>query len=205
MNILEPKATLDYVTENQAELIERVAKVCRASETISDNPNEFCYSLLRMNPKHVTPFRFIHLRYLIICSRLMSHELVRHQVGITFMQQSTRVVKQDSVIIPLDETGSTFDNFNYELWKDSCLQSIFEYNNLIDNGAQRQQARSVLPSCCATKIYVDVNFLEFMHMYNLRIRKNAFNEFRFIMSQCFGQLNLFMQNCTLLFKGEQIG
>lgn len=109
-------------------------------------------------------------------SRALTHQLVRHRIA-SFSQQSQRYVK-------LDEPDYVYP-FNDE--EDSGIQSVFvdamshawkSYNDLLDMGVSKEDARYVLPNACTTNIVVTMNARELLHFFSLRMCNKAQWEIR---------------------------
>ena len=112
-------------------------------------------------------------------SRALSHQLVRHRVGISFSQQSQRYCKFekgfDYVIPPL-------------IAKDEKLKKKFEsymsdinsmYLDLLNHeGVPAEDARMVLPNACCTNLTVSINLRALMHLCEERMCTCAQSEIR---------------------------
>lgn len=113
----------------------------------------------------------------IICDRGVSHEIVRHRIA-SYSQESTRYCNYSN-----DKFGNELTFIKPCFWNesDSCyvlwkkqMQAIEDtYFQLISNGAQPQEARSVLPNSLKTEIVVTMNLREWRHFFNLRTAKGA--------------------------------
>ena len=103
-----------------------------------------------------------------ITDRGITHEIVRHR-NCGFAQESTRYVNYNksgiSFIIPSGITDSTsLDIYSKAL--STCAES---YITMIDNGVKPQSARSILPNCVKSEIYVTTSSAEWEHIFNLRL------------------------------------
>jgi thymidylate synthase (FAD) len=101
-------------------------------------------------------------------SRALSHQLVRHRIGVAFDQQSQRYVKFKSP--SLVEPPS--------IAADEALQKQFDevieageraYQSLLDLGAPAEDARFILPNATTTNLIMTVNLRELIHMAGLRL------------------------------------
>lgn len=108
-------------------------------------------------------------------SRSLTHELVRHRVGMSFSQLSQRYV---------DESDTTFicpdvikdDAEIFEWWNESVKKSLDTYNAITkkllaickDRKLARQAARSVLPNATETKVFLTGNARALRHFITLR-------------------------------------
>jgi thymidylate synthase (FAD) len=111
-------------------------------------------------------------------SRSLTHELVRHRAGMSYSQLSQRYVDESDVafvLLPI-MTAAT------EEWISARACNLAEYkamaseieltSNLDDKTLRRKQAReaarSVLPNCTETKIFVTGNARAWRHFLELR-------------------------------------
>jgi len=110
-------------------------------------------------------------------SRVASHQLVRHRVGISFSQQSQRYVEYNNVGYVTPRTIK------------SCMPAFEDYvafvNGAIDfykalttSGIPAEDARYVLPSCIGTNITMTINARELIEICKLRLCKTAQKEIR---------------------------
>lgn len=125
-------------------------------------------------------------------SRSLTHELIRHRAGFGFSQLSQRYVDESEigfVLPPEIREGSRA----YEIWTESCEQSLEGYRALLDELAEqvgesgpatmrkkraRQAARSVLPNSAETKIVVTGNARAWRHFMESRGSGSADMEIR---------------------------
>lgn len=118
--------------------------------------------------------------FLITCSRVVSHELVRHRLA-SFQQESQRFVAyeeepvEDLYYVP-DELGPWAVQYRV------AVESAFEeYRKLRKAGVPKQIARYVLPNATRTRIVVKANLREWRHILRLRLHTSAQPEMREVM------------------------
>lgn len=113
-------------------------------------------------------------------SRSLTHELVRHRAGMSYSQLSQRYCDEVSFVRPpgialASESGA---------WWASCMgKALGQYQSLIESlegsfahiedktlrrKRARETARSVLPNCTETKIFVTGNARAWRHFLELR-------------------------------------
>lgn len=140
---------------DKEEYYERVAKKC-----IEDG--------------HKVPtYGFLFLLEISEISRVVSHELVRHEQGFYKVQRSQRYVNEDGfgyttpkgldsayVYVPEMRCGINFE----------CLQSIVEnfYSGAVAQGIKPEIARYALTGATHTKLHVAVNLEALMRFGNMR-------------------------------------
>ena len=113
-----------------------------------------------------------------ICSRAISHELVRHR-PCSFIQQSQRYCNYSYERFGREVTfikPSAFfpDNSpEYAIWEKSMQAAESAYMEMLDKGCTPQAARNVLPNSCATEIIVYATLKEWKHILSLRTNPAA--------------------------------
>ncbi len=133
----------------------------------------------RLKTGHASPLEQIVFWFGIAnVSRSLSHQFVRHRIGISFEQQSQRYVKfkQDKLAFVLPDSWSRAgleDEFSELLSKTSEL-----YAKALKAGIPAEDARFVLPNAAPTNFHVMVNFAEMLHICDLRLCVRAQWEIR---------------------------
>lgn len=135
MKIIEPSATLLWITPDAEKLIERAGRVCYKSECkiTDDTAGPFIRRIIESH--HESVIEHAVASFMFVCDRGVSHELVRHRIA-SFSQESTRYVRSVTrerfqVISPEDVvrvylSGETIERVaelsagkytNWEVWK----------------------------------------------------------------------------------------
>jgi len=133
----------------------------------------------RLKTGHASPLEQVVFWFAIAgVSRSLSHQFVRHRIGISFEQQSQRYVKfkQDRLayVMPESWTRAKLDDEFAEL-----LQKTSElYRRALDAGMPAEDARVILPNAAPTNFHVMVNFAEMLHICDLRLCVRAQWEIR---------------------------
>ena len=133
----------------------------------------------RLKTGHASPLEQVVFWFAIAnVSRSLSHQFVRHRIGISFEQQSQRYVKfkEDKLAFVLPESWkrAELDNdFNELLSRTSEL-----YAKALKAGIPAEDARFVLPNAAPTNFHVMVNFAEMLHICDLRLCLRAQWEIR---------------------------
>lgn len=145
--------------------------------------------------RHTSPFRHSTLQFRIKCPIYVERQLHKHQVGISVNSVSGRYVdfSDNYYEIPFGEwrkqsksskQGSKgFLNEESQKLADSVQWHVIEtcqkaYNELLDLGVSKEQARSVLPLSLETEFIWTGSFLAFMHMCDLRLKNDTQKETR---------------------------
>jgi len=111
-------------------------------------------------------------------SRSLTHELVRHRAGMSYSQLSQRYVDESDCAFVLPP-GIGLATKEYFEWTKSVRLARDAYQNMVktllgeDKGTAarkkaREAARSVLPNCTETKIFVTGNARAWRHFLELR-------------------------------------
>ena len=109
-------------------------------------------------------------------SRVLTHQLVRHRLA-SYSQQSQRYVAEHDFeyILPpsIAERPEASDRFK------ALMENIQQaYNDLVEAGVPKEDARYVLANATETKIVVTMNARSLMHFFNLRCCNRAQWEIR---------------------------
>jgi thymidylate synthase (FAD) len=133
----------------------------------------------RLKTGHASPLEQVVFWFAIAnVSRSLSHQFVRHRIGISFEQQSQRYVKfkQDKLAFVMPESWARAgmrEEFEGLLDKTSEL-----YARALKAGIPAEDARFVLPNAAPTNFHVMVNFAEMLHICDLRLCVRAQWEIR---------------------------
>lgn len=145
--------------------------------------------------KHTSVFRHSTLQFRIKCSIYVERQLHKHQIGVSVNSVSGRYVDfSDSYShIPIGEwrkqsksskQGSEgfLTDGNQQL-ANEIQETIIRrcknaYEDLLELGVSKEQARSVLPLALETEFIWTGTFLAFIHMCNLRLKEDTQKETR---------------------------
>ena len=123
-------------------------------------------------------------------SRALTHQLVRHRIGFSYLQMSNRHAKpeKDGYVIPesfnrswielgnkpTDDLASDYTPGHligeYEAWMEWCYK---KYESFIQEGIPVEDARYVLPPAFFTHISFTCNARSLRHFLELRLAKGA--------------------------------
>lgn len=193
---------LTYTPEPE-KLVATAARLCYANtvniETLMDNLTwEKIKALVEdlAESGHASPFCNINFTFAIEgVSRAFSHQFCRHHVGLTLDQRSQRYVNEENFqyIVPKAIANSDMAP-EYE----SFMQNIAGfYKRLVDAGFKKEDARSVLPNACETKLIATINAQELFHIFNLRCCNRTQYEFRMVANE---MLRLCKEVAPIIFK-----
>jgi thymidylate synthase (FAD) len=162
-----------YTSDTPIEIWEKI----EAKKISHDKIREFIGE--RLKTGHSSPLEQVVFWFAIAnVSRSLSHQFVRHRIGISFEQQSQRYVKfkQDRLAFVLPESwrrAGLEDEFSALLDRTSEL-----YARALKAGIPAEDARFVLPNAAPTNFHVMVNFAEMLHICDVRLCVRAQWEIR---------------------------
>ena len=158
----------EYKPEKDLIKIERMARNCYNSHLSgsADARNEFIIKLVKAG--HESVIEHVSVSFMLTVPRSISHQIVRHRIGVAYSQQSQRYIDLSKeplkVIAPTPELNAS----DLILWRQAVEFSAEIYNKLIAAGVRPQQARSVLLNCTATKLGITANLRAWRHILKER-------------------------------------
>ncbi|MBI4515628.1 MAG: FAD-dependent thymidylate synthase [Deltaproteobacteria bacterium] len=162
-----------YSSDTPVEIWEKI----RGGRISRDKIREFIAE--RLKTGHASPLEQVVFWFAIAgVSRSLSHQLVRHRIGISFEQQSQRYVrfKEEKLEYVMPES-----------WKRAGLAGDFEqlaaqvsatYAKALAADIPAEDARFILPNAAPTNFQIMVNFAELLHIADLRLCVRAQWEIR---------------------------
>jgi len=197
------KVTLLNVTPKAEEHIVEVARVSSSRKDKKANASGLLRYLVRH--KHWSPFEHGHATFEIETSKAIGIQLIRHR-SFSFQEFSQRyqdVNKAgDSMFEPIELRAQCEDNrqssteiidptifsnnqFYFEGLASEIIESHFKrshtlYNELLDAGVAREQARMVLPLATTTKIHMTGSIRSWVHFLELRDDEHAQKEIQMV-------------------------
>ena len=173
---------------------ERIAGNMRAFEEAGiDRPYGMPFSGFGtggLPPTETTHLKAMTVKF--ICDRGVSHELVRHRPA-SYAQESTRYCNYGggvTFVIPpwlVDVEPGTYKEYiassedPTNTWLNVAWNLEQSYLDLLSQGWQPQQARSVLPNSLKTEIVMTASLAEWRHVFKLRCDKRAHPQMRELM------------------------
>ena len=144
----------------------------------------------RLETGHASPLEQVWFELAISgVSRAFSHQFVRHHIGISFEQQSQRYVafKKGEFPYTIPETVKRAGMADK-------MEEAFDrlgdlYQEMIAAGIPAEDARFLIPNAANTNFKIVVNFLELLHICDLRLCTRAQWEFRQVASQMRAQIH----------------
>jgi thymidylate synthase (FAD) len=191
------------------------AKLCYKSFCVGNNKNITKIRNISDNikgcfdTKHGSVFEHVCFNFIISdCSRIFTHELVRHRVGTAFSQHSGRYIRDDLIRFVKDpdleyskiiedqivSAAENYDMLEEELNIDNCV-SFDERKRLTSS------IRRILPNGIANDIAFSVNVRELRHVLCMRTSRHAEWEMRFVFDKVYelikDKYGLFLHGLTI--------
>lgn len=201
MLLVKPSATIDPDMRSGDEILRRLrlkANTCYKPEKVSPKSDyEFMKDLVH-NKKHTSVLRHEQASVKLVCSRSMSHQIVRHGLA-HFLQESQRYCNYSKknnrelvIVLPfylhdIIEEGlfkpfSLFpNNIAACMWLRHMLDSEECYHSLIQSGWKPERARGVLPNDCKTEVEMTANLEEWRHIFKQRADSHADESMQYLM------------------------
>jgi len=191
------KVTLLNVTPKAEEHIVEVARVSSSRKDKKANAS----GLLRylVHHKHWSPFEHGHATFEIETSKAIGIQLIRHR-SFSFQEFSQRyqdVNKAgDSMFEPIELREQCEDNrqssteiinpkLSNGMMADTTISQLLTqshkiYNELLEAGVAREQARMILPLATTTKIHMTGSIRSWIHFLELRDDSHAQKEIQMV-------------------------
>lgn len=189
MLVVEPNVELvsNQSYEDMLRVNELAIRNCYRSENkISEGSAE---KLVRNMVKlgHGAMIEFADVTFHIVTDRATLAQITRHRIC-TYAVESQRFCSYNG-----DKFGNNvhfvvpanLDKDNLDNWKASCQLAEKEYFNLIECGEKAETARSVLPNCVATSIYMKMNMRSLRNFLQLRLSNHAQADIRDIANKMY--------------------
>ena len=162
---------LKFVTPNALAQIGEYAGICYNSNLEEGTCIKRAISC--KDKGHLATLRFAHATFHVSgISRTCSHQFVRSK-HLDFLQRSQRYCSEKTTEFVIPESLKDDPEVLYQFAKQQYL-----YNNLIQAGVKKEDARFVLPEATATELIVTGNFQAWLDFIALRADKHAQWEIR---------------------------
>lgn len=191
------------------------AKACYASLTTEKNKNITRVRDIESNVKsiidtgHFSVIEHCQLNFMITnCSRVFTHELVRHRVGTAFSQTSGRYVRSDVLNVVIDPIlEPAYDLVEeardyLEKWYKK-MEERLQIADVKDFGRKKKLTsamRRLLPNGQANEIGVSLNLRSLRHTIQMRTSEHAEWEIRYVFNQIY---NLVKHKYSIMFFDAQ--
>lgn len=167
------------MTPNSEFEIEDAGRVCWESWGKSDGSIECARDFIKRLKKvgHIDVFEEAEMSVWIECSRVASHQIVRHRTQ-HHLQASQRYIKENEVAIMIPP--SLGHNGERALFTSACSNAFETYWKLTGAGVRKEDARFILPNATLTTMKAKANFSNWRKFFDLRSHSTAQWEVRMI-------------------------
>jgi thymidylate synthase (FAD) len=179
---------LAYRTAYSALTPQRIADQIESEKITREQMLEFIEK--RLETGHASPLEHVWFEFAISgVSRAFSHQFVRHHIGISFEQQSQRYVAFKKGEFPYT-VPETVERAGFRPKMEQAFEMLGDlYEEMVASGVPAEDARFLIPNAANTNFKIVVNFLELLHICDLRLCTRAQWEFRQVASQMRAQIN----------------
>ena len=150
--------------------------------------------------KHISPWRHPVLQWRIEVPIFVERQLFKHQVGLSANSISARYVDFSESFWKLDklrkQSVSSKQGSSDEIlddpelikeWYNVIDVSQAAYKKMVSKGVAKELARTILPLALNTTFIWTGSLLAFLHLFNLRLKSDAQEETRIIVSSMLEQ------------------
>lgn len=195
------------------EYVAHIARTCYQSKSRSLEADIRLVEMILDN-KHLSVIEHVSATFRIVCSRKISHQLVRHRIA-SYTQESTRYNKYVECIfvkphwMEFQEAVTYHDkealkNQRPEVqhWMNSMMKYEKDYNTALTIGMKPEDASDFLPHATKTELVMTANLREWMHILEMRRAKEAHPDMRNLMELIDAQLR---EMYPIIFAPEEVG
>ncbi len=175
MKIIQAHISIDWLeTELQIlQRLERYGRTAYKSEAKINRDSAEAFVKMIIKKGHLSVLEHVSVSARVTTDRGVSHEIVRHRIGVSYTQESTRYCNYGELgeltfILPTFLKGKSSTDPIYQLWLSSAEGSAQTYLRMLALGATPQEARSVLINSLKTEIVMTYNLRAWKHFFDLR-------------------------------------
>jgi thymidylate synthase (FAD) len=202
VTVVEPSGViitpLDWLKE-YPRMIERAARNCYQSggKTTEHSAEPFLRNRL-MKPEHLSPLEHCVVTASIVCSRVCSHQLVRHRIA-AYSQESQRYCDYRRLGLQIIVPPEIIAEGGLEEFKFAAEEAYRNYLKFRERRISSQSARYILPNCTKTEMVATFDLREWRHLFDVRaLNRDAEWEiksiFRELLRDLGGLLPVFFQD-----------
>lgn len=148
--------------------IEAMARTCYASPMSETKEARDAFIRKLVQAGHESVIEHVSVSFMLTVPRSISHQIVRHRVGVAYSQQSQRYVDLSRGPLQVIAPVPALEGEALDIWRKTTETAAAAYDVLIQGGARPQQARAVLPNCAATKLGMTANLRAWRHILRQR-------------------------------------
>jgi thymidylate synthase (FAD) len=139
------------------------------SEELNDDDVRLLESMIKNG--HKTPFEQTFMQFLVKAPIFVTRQWMRHRVGVSYNELSARYTKMDQEFyMPKHIADCEVMHKQYAKTLDACSLT---YQQLLNSGIKREEARCILPVSLYTTFYFSCNLNSLFHFAELRFNSHA--------------------------------
>jgi len=164
------KVTMLSSTSNPLEVIYRAFRICYSKDTptnikLPDENKMAEFIKDKILKGHLSPLEHVSFTFAVEgISRACSHQLVRHRT-FKFSQQSQRYVDAGNFDFVMPDSFKKLPEKYDGIYAEIMQELMADYQNLIELGIPKEDARYILPNATTTNIIVTCDLRNFRHFY----------------------------------------
>lgn len=162
------------------------ARVSYLSESKGEEKDKRLINFLMRN-RHTSPFEQVEFQWRVKCPLFVARQWMRHRTW-SYNEVSRRYTSENIEFYYPDDLRTEDDNniqsskyvpklFEHETpikrIRQACKQQLYLYNNLLEIGVAKEQARMILPQSLYTIFYAKVDLHNLLHFIGLRSDEHA--------------------------------
>lgn len=157
--------------------ISNAARMCTNTQGKNDARmrEEFVRARIRNGEENLLEHAYVQLEIRGI-SRACLQQLVRHRYHTVYSVESQRYVSQENAqfVMPPEIRKRGLE----VVFEDMCKFCLRSYQEMMDRGIKKEDARYILPEATATNLIITYNFRGLRHLLRMRCDKKAQWEIR---------------------------
>jgi thymidylate synthase (FAD) len=197
------KVELMSITPNAQDVIERACRTCYLSFNRYNPPSsteELIKKVIKKGHHSVLEHALATFR-IKGCSRVFTHELVRHRL-MSPSQESQRYVeygktKEFEYVVPPTIKNTQFE----DRFKKLAQETFSLYQDMVKAGLPKEDSRYILPNATTSEIVISANFRELRHIFEIRCVERAHWEIRQV---CLEMLKIMKKQAPIVFWDFEI-
>ncbi|MDQ7067779.1 MAG: FAD-dependent thymidylate synthase [Sulfurimonas sp.] len=168
--------------------IGEMAKICYASKEFAEGGKDITSSIVHGNG-HLASLRFAYATLSIEGISVACQNQFIRSPHLSYMVQSKRYVNADKgefeFIMPIG-----IDEVSAITMKKSWDQALHDYQNILNLGTKKEDARAILPANTSTKMNATGNLQAWNDFFKLRLNAHAQTEIRNVANEIYTLLSV---------------
>ena len=161
--------------------VERMGRISWKSEGKTTPTSAPRFVKMLIDAGHESVLEHETLSVIFTTDRGVTHEWVRHRVGVAYTQESTRYCDYEGVMTFIEPPFWASGSIEHQMWTSAMEDVAKTYLTLRAAGAKPQEARDVLPISLKAELGVTANLRAWRHVFKLRTDKAAHPQMRQVM------------------------